>query len=264
MVATNETDIDLEELEEEGEEFQVPLLNISVKDPRFIGGTIGILGFGIAAFLGYSQLKPTIEKNTELRAEIEAAEIKIKQQKKQIEERPKVEEENKKAERKREDVTSLFASEKTMKTLLYDVNQLIDQINGGITEEEKQAKMTKFQPVEPKNGNYIVNDNSLGPLVNGKLKRREFKVEFEGSYPQTRAFMTAIERMETLLVVKNLITKLKQGNEVIEVEWRQNKFVPVSKPESRLISSFDMHALLALSEKESLGVKGSTKQEENK
>merc|ERR1739838_1264402 len=194
---------------------------------------------GISGLLGYTQLKPTIENNTKLQKEIEIARVKILKLKKQIEEQANVEAENK-------------IAEKQIKTLLYDMNKLIEEINAGITDEEQQAKMTEFQPVEPKNGNYIVNDNSLGTLVNGKLKRREFKVKFEGSYPQTRAFMIAIERMQTLLVMKNLRTKLEQGNQVIEVEWKQNKFVPVSKPESRLIISFDMHALLALSEQESL------------
>ena len=124
--------------------------------------------------------------------------------------------------------------------------------------------MTKFQPVDQKDGDYIVNDNSLGPLVNGKLKRREFKVEFEGSYPQTRAFMIALERMQTLLVVKNLKTQIKQGNQVLEVEWRQNRFVTVNKPESLLITSFDVSALLALTEQESLAKESSTKEEEKK
>ncbi|MGD1715315.1 pilus assembly protein PilO [Dapis sp. BLCC M172] len=251
MVAVNEWNEEQEEQEEGG--WGPKILGVSLKDPRFIGGAIGVVGLGIAGLLGYNQLKPAIEKSAELRGEIKTAEVKIKEQQKQIKERPKAEAERKKAEKQREDVTSLFASEKTMKTLLYDINKLIDQINAGITDEDQQAKMTKFQPVEPKDGNYIVNDNSLGPLVNGKLKRREFKVEFEGSYPQTRAFMIAIERMQTLLVVKNLKTKLEQGNQVIEVEWKQNKFVPVSLPESRLRTSFDMHALLALSEQESLG-----------
>ncbi|MCL2923417.1 MAG: pilus assembly protein PilO [Trichodesmium sp. MAG_R04] len=248
MVTANEWNLEPTGQEEEGLKF----LGVSLKDPRFIGGVIGILGLGISGLLGYSQLKPTIENNAKLQKEIEIAKVKILEQKKQIEEQPNVEAENKRAKKQREDVTSLFASEKTIKTLLYDINKLIEQINGGITDEEQQAKITEFQPVEPKNGNHIVNDNSLGPLVNGKLKRREFKVKFEGSYPQTRAFMIAIERMQMLLVVKNLRTKLEQGNKVIEVEWRQNKFVPVSKPESRLITSFDMHALLALSEQESL------------
>ena len=248
MVVVNEWNSELTGKEEGG----LKILGISLKDPRFIGGVIGILGLGISGLLGYTQLKPTIENNTKLQKEIEIARVKILKLKKQIKEQANVEAENKIAEKQREDVTSLFATEKTIKTLLYDMNKLIEEINAGITDEEQQAKMTEFQPVEPKNGNYIVNDNSLGTLVNGKLKRREFKVKFEGSYPQTRAFMIAIERMQTLLVMKNLRTKLEQGNQVIEVEWKQNKFVPVSKPESRLIISFDMHALLALSEQESL------------
>ena len=250
MVAANEWNPELEEQEEE--QGGPKILGVSLKDPRFIGGAIGIIGLGIAGFLGYNQLKPTIENNAKLKEEIKTAEVQMAKQKKQIKERPNVEAKSKRAEKQREDVTSLFATEKTIKTLLYDINELVEQINDGITDEEQKAKMTKFQPVEPKNGNYIVNDNSLGVLVNGKLKRREFEVKFEGSYPQTRAFMIAIERMQTLLVVKNLRTKLEQGNKVIEVEWKQNKFVPVSKLESRLITSFDMHALLALSEQESL------------
>ncbi|MEB3341811.1 pilus assembly protein PilO [Okeania sp.] len=262
MVGTSEENLEEEQLEEEREGLKI--FGLSLKDPRLIGGTIGILGLGVAGLLGYNQLKPTIEKGVELRTEIKAAEVKIKELDKQIKERPKAEAEKKKAEQQREDVTSLFATEKTMKTLLYDMNKLIDQINIGITDEDQQAKMTRFQPLDPKDGNYIVTDNSLGPLVNGKLKRREFQVEFEGSYLQTRAFMIALERMQTLLVVKNLRTTLEQDNQTIEVEWKQNKFIPVSKPESRLITSFDMHALLALSEEEALGKEDSTKEEETK
>ena len=262
MVAANEWNPELEEREEE--QGGPKILGVSLKDPRFMGGAIGMIGLGIAGFLGYNQLKQAIDKGAELRAEIKTAEVKIAQKKKQITERPKAELEKKKAEKQREDVTSLFASDKTIKTLLYDIDKLIDQINGGITNEDKKAKMTKFQPVDQKDGNYIVNDNSLGSLVNGKLKRREFKVEFEGSYPQTRAFMIALERMQTLLVVKNLKTQIKQGNQVLEVEWRQNRFVTVNKPESLLITSFDVSALLALTEQESLAKESSTKEEEKK
>lgn len=265
MVAANEWNPDLEE--QEGEAGGPRIFGVSLKDPRFMGAVIGVVGVGIAGFIAYNQLKPAIEKSATLRTEIETAQNTITEQKKQIQERPKAEAEMVKAEQQRKDVTSLFASERTMKTLLYDMNKLIDQINSGITDEDSQAKMTKFEPVESKDGNYVVNDSSLGPLVNGKLKRREFKVEFEGSYPQTRAFMIALERMQPLLVVKNLRTQLEQGNQVIEVEWRQNRFVPVSKPESRLKTSFDLHALLALSEQESLAKEAPAKEapaEENK
>ena len=156
MVAANEWNPELEEREEE--QGGPKILGVSLKDPRFIGGAIGMIGLGIAGFLGYNQLKPAIEKSAELKAEIKTAEVKIAQKKKQITERPKAELEKKKAEEQREDVTSLFASDKTIKTLLYDIDKLIDQINGGITNEDKKAKMTKFQPVDQKDGDYIVND----------------------------------------------------------------------------------------------------------
>jgi type IV pilus assembly protein PilO len=141
-----------------------------------------------------------------------------------------------------------------METLLYDVNRLIDQLNTGITDESKQAIMSKFEPVEPTQpGNYVVTDGSLGPLVNGKLKRRNFKVEFEGSYQQVRDFLIALERMQPLLITKNLKFDAVPSTEPIEVEWKQNKFVPVSQPEPpRIKIGFELNALLALSEAESL------------
>ncbi|MDE5110439.1 MAG: hypothetical protein O4753_03925, partial [Trichodesmium sp. St7_bin2_1] len=61
-----------------------------------------------------------------------------------------------------------------------------------------------------------------------------------------------------------LKTQIKQGNQVLEVEWRQNRFVTVNKPESLLITSFDVSALLALTEQESLAKESSTKEEEKK
>jgi hypothetical protein len=43
-----------------------------------------------------------------------------------------------------------------------------------------------------------------------------------------------------------------------------NRFVTVNKPESLLITSFDVSALLALTEQESLAKESSTKEEEKK
>jgi hypothetical protein len=59
--------------------------------------------------------------------------------------------------------------------------------------------------------------------------------------------------MQPLLITKNLKFDAVANNEPIEVEWKQNKFVPVSQPEPpRIKISFDLNALLALSEAESL------------
>lgn len=248
MVAANEWDPELEDEEVEESGFQK-----LIKDPKVIGIGVGVLGAALAGWVVYSSVMPAIEKGKTLNEELDGAIAKIAEQKQQIQERPKAEAALEESQQNRDDVTRLFASDRTMETLLYDINKLVDTINSGITDEEETAKMTRFTPEVAKDGNYIVNDGSLGPLVNGKLKRREFRVEFEGTYPQTRAFAIALERMQPLLVVKNLRTQLEQQGQTLQVEWKQGKFIPIEVSESRLRTSFDLHALLALSEEESLG-----------
>lgn len=252
MVAANEWNPDLEEKDEESA--GPVIFGVSLNDPKVIGITIGVLGAVLSGYLVYSQILPTLEQNTKLKADIDTTTQEVAEKEKQIKERAKAEENLAIAKQKRADVAALFASEKTMETLLYDINRLIDQLNAGITDETKQAIMSKFEPVEPTPpGNYIVNDGSLGPLVNGKLKRRSFKVEFEGSYQQVRDFLIALERMQPLLITKNLRFDAVPTTDPIEVEWKQNKFVTVSQPEPpRIKISFDLNALLALSEAESL------------
>lgn len=252
MVAANEWNPDLDEKEEESAGpviFGVPL-----NDPKVIGIALGVLGALLSGYLVYSQILPAVEQNNKLKADIETTTQEVAEKEKQIKERAKAEEDLAIAKQKRADVAALFASEQTMETLLYDVNKLIDQINTGITDEGKQAIMSKFEPVEPAQpGNYIVSDGSLGPLVNGKLKRRDFKVQFEGSYQQVRDFLIALERMQPLLITKNLKFDAVPSTDPIQVEWKQNKFVPLSQPAPpRIKIAFDLNALLALSEAESL------------
>jgi type IV pilus assembly protein PilO len=249
MVAANEWDPELEE----GEEAEESGIQKLLKNPKIIGIGLGVLGAGLAGWVVYSSVMPAVEKGKTLNTELNEAIAKIAEQQNQIKERPKAEAALVEAQQNREDVTRLFASDRTMETLLYDINKLVDSINSGVKDEENMAKMTRFDPQVPKDGNYIVDDGSLGPLVNGKLKRREFRVEFEGTYPQTRAFAIALEQMQPLLVVKNLRTQLEQQGGTLQVEWKEGKFIPVEVAKNRLRTSFDLHALLALSEKESLG-----------
>ncbi|MDY7024367.1 MAG: pilus assembly protein PilO, partial [Cyanobacteriota bacterium] len=97
----------------------------------------------------------------------------------------------------------------------------------------------------------IVNDGSLGPAVNGKLRRRGYEVEFEGSFAQTRQFLIILERMQPMLVVRDLETKLVDASPVVEGEYRQGQFVPDSEqPQRRLRTSFTLRALMPLSQEQ--------------
>jgi type IV pilus assembly protein PilO len=76
-------------------------------------------------------------------------------------------------------------------------------------------------------------------------------VEFEGSFAQTQQFLTILERLQPLLVVRNLTTELNEKNPVLEGEYQNGKFVPATEqPQRRLTTAFDLHALLPLSQEQ--------------
>lgn len=150
----------------------------------------------------------------------------------------------------------------TLNTLLYDVTQLVNKINAGVQGDDRKAKLTKFEPVivaapppsspagtamrDPD----IVLDGTLGAGVNGQLRRKTFKVEFEGSFPQTQAFLRNLELMQSLLVVKNLKSQLSEATQKIEVDYQQGKIIPVGAPQTKIKTNFDLHALLPLKQVE--------------
>jgi type IV pilus assembly protein PilO len=131
MVAANEWDPELEE----GEEAEASGFQKLLKDPKIIGIGLGVLGAGLAGWVVYSSVMPAIEKQKTLNTELSEAITKIAEQQNQIKERPKAEAALVEAQQNREDVTRLFASDRTMETLLYDINKLVDRINSGIKDE---------------------------------------------------------------------------------------------------------------------------------
>jgi type IV pilus assembly protein PilO len=96
----------------------------------------------------------------------------------------------------------------------------------------------------------ILSDTSFGPSLAGKLRRKKFKVEFEGNFAQTRNFMRNLELMQSLLVVRNLKSELLSSTQPIEVDFVKGKIVPVAQPPTVIKTAFDLHALLPLKEEE--------------
>jgi|JI102314DRNA_FD_contig_123_65444_length_8838_multi_5_in_0_out_2_4 type IV pilus assembly protein PilO len=231
--------------------------------PEIIGIGIAVLGVALAGYLVFQLIMPELDKKTQLEEKIKTTE---KQQqdltdkiKKKTEALAKLEE----AKQQKQDVTAMFASDVTLPTLLFDLTQRIREINATVKSDEEKAKILKFEPVIVKpqapggakpgglptdtEAAYVVNDDSFGMGVVGKLRRKTYKVEIEGNFNQTKAFLRGLEKMQALLVVKNLKTQLQQQQAgPVEVEWRQGKFIPVNPPPAKLKTSFDLNALLPL------------------
>jgi type IV pilus assembly protein PilO len=154
----------------------------------------------------------------------------------------------------------MFASDASADTLLLDMTQLVNRINAGVQGDDLKAKITKFEPymLPPAPATAatvardpdILADTSFGPSLAGKLRRKKFKVEFEGNFAQTRNFMRNLELMQSLLVVRNLKSELLSSTQPMEVNFLKGKIVPVDQPQTLIKTTFDLHALLPLKQEE--------------
>lgn len=248
---------------EEGQEEEGKAIFGIKLTPQVIGAAIAVLGLGLAGYLTYQFVLPELQKGNEAKGKITELEGKQQLLQAQIKKKAEVIAARDEAIQRRIEVTSMFADDTTLNTLLYDVTQLVNKINSGVQGDDRKAKLTKFEPVPVKvvapSGPAaaaampdpdIVLDGSLGAGVNGQLRRKTFKVEFEGSFPQTQAFMRNLELMQSLLVVKNLKSQLSETTQKIEVDYQQGKIIPVGVPQTKIKTAFDLHALLPLKQVE--------------
>ena len=220
---------------------------------------IAVLGLLLAGGLGYKFVLPEFQKGDEFKQKITESKQTQQQLQAQIQKKAEAETKQEEAKQRRANVTAMFASDAGVTTLLFDMTQLVNRINAGVQGDDLKAKITKFEPYLPAPGATatpaaldpdILRDTSFGPSLAGKLRRKKFKVEFEGNFAQTRNFMRNLELMQSLLVVKNLKSELLSSTQQIDVDLVKGKIVPVDQPQTLIKTAFDLHALLPLKQEE--------------
>ncbi|MGI0495119.1 type II secretion system protein GspM [Alkalinema pantanalense CENA528] len=265
-----------------------------------IGGIVGAvllwLNLVQPAWDQYNQLKEQVAQKQEQLKELQTIEKKLKDSKVRLAQ----------VEQQRQQVLALFASEKNLDTILFDLSQLIEKNNRGVVNEKRaklancpvwvkeqytsiasaqkfeeqfgplvaEAKLRKFQPfVDPAQASNpaaktavagVVNDGSLGEALNNKLKRSTISVEFEGNFNQTQNIFRTIERLQPLLIIRELNVKRGRGgqeprvNRLYEVtpgdgtikSADQIRFLTNCQPDSLVTTSFKMDALIPLTSDE--------------
>ena len=220
---------------------------------------IAVLGLLLAGGIGYQFVLPEFQKGGEFKQKITESKQTQQQLQAQIQKKAEAEAKQEEAKQRRANVTAMFASDASANTLLLDMTQLVNRINAGVQGDDLKAKITKFEPYLPPAAATaapsaldpdILTDTSFGPSLAGKLRRKKFKVEFEGTFAQTRNFMRNLELMQSLLVVRNLKSELISSTQAIEVDFLKGKIVPVDQPLTKIKTAFDLHALLPLKQEE--------------
>lgn len=243
--------------------------------PQIQAIAIAVVGLGIAGGIAYQFVLPEMQKTDEIKQKISEGKQTQLDLQSQIKKRAEAEAKQEEAKQRLVEVTAMFASDASANTLLLDMTQLVNRINSsttltdrssttltdraGVQGDEDKAKLTKFEPdilpaaapavagaVDPD----ILKDTSFGASLAGKLRRKKYKVEFEGNFAQTRSFMRNLELMQSLLVVRNLKSELLVSNPTVEVDFLKGKIVPVVQPQAQIKTTFDLHALLPLKQEE--------------
>ncbi|MDX2228935.1 MAG: hypothetical protein NW220_04830 [Leptolyngbyaceae cyanobacterium bins.349] len=235
--------------------------------PMVTGILLALLGLAGAAALLFYLVLPEWETYQQLKAKVEQTEVELQQQeaiKQQIETAKKNLDE---AKRQRDDVLTLFANEASLDTLVLDLNRQVTARNADLARRREQklaqcpaavqqnvaefenkvgplateARLKTFTPLPDKST--VINDSSYGAAVNGKLKRQVATVELVGNYGQTSAILQSIERLQPLLVIRNLASTADE---------KSKSFVPYPGfpncvPDTQITTKFQLEALLPLS-----------------
>jgi type IV pilus assembly protein PilO len=132
------------------------------------------------------------------------------------------------AKAKNAEVRGLFSTQKALDTLLLDLNRIIVSSN---------AQLQKFTPDYGMSG--TLTDSSLGPELNNQLKRQVTDVAFEGNFNQTLEIMRTIDRLQTVLVLRDFKMELKPATTG-----------PGAGPTNIVTCSFKLYAYVPLTEEE--------------
>ena len=232
--------------------------------PVVSGAIIGALGLAGALYMLLNLVMPAWDKYKDLQSTRDQKQAQIEQKKANIARINKVRADLAQAKKQQEDVLALFANDRTLDTLLLDVNRVIEADNSKLKQDELQefsllaqnsnsslkgkdlrARLKKYEPVAATSTGDIVTDSSLGQAVNGKLKRKEVNVEFEGTFAQTQSILRNIERLQPLLLVKDYQSKLDLSLFFFNPQGQITRTIP-----SKIDTSFQLQALVPVSQDE--------------
>lgn len=211
--------------------------------PKIIGILVGVIGLAGAGYILLNLLMPAWESYQQQQAKSTELQGQIEQKKANIKQIDKVKDELAQAKQQKVQVLDLFANEKTLDTLLLDLNRLIESGNTPTSINAVRAKLKKFVPVSQKPEPVI--DGTLGLQVDGKLQRSIINAEITGTYEQTQSIMRNIERLQPLLIVKDYVATLAP----VETRSPLDK-TPIQVGPAAINTSFQLQVLMPLSPEE--------------
>lgn len=215
--------------------------------PTIIGIVLAVVGIVGAGYMYVKMVKPTQAKYQQLKTKKEQVQAQLNKIKsgdlQQLLAQRQKDLEAQKALKSR--VVAMFTNEKDLDTLLIDLNNFVAANNG---------ELLKYQPDSSIS---TISDNSLGPNTEGKLKRKGISISFEANFDQTKKIIRDLERLQPLLMVKSISSKVSEKPTAILTSSR-TEVVP--RQTAVLNTEIKLDAILPLSQAE---LENARKAEEN-
>ncbi|MEA5512699.1 GspMb/PilO family protein [Nodularia sp. UHCC 0506] len=229
--------------EEFGSEKSYPVAFGITFTPKVIGIVVGVLGIAGAAYILLNMVMPAWEIYQQKQGQANDLQSQVEQKKASVKQIDQVKADLAQAKQQNIQVLSLFANENTLDTLLLDINRLIEATNSQVAANAVRAKLQKFVPASEQSE--PINDGSLGPIVDGKLKRSSINIEVVGTFEQTQSIMRNIERLQPLLIVNNYEARLSPEPTTNSEEEEVIRVGPAP-----ITTSFELQALMPLNPEE--------------
>jgi len=195
--------------------------------PAVGGVLIAIGGLLLAVYAGTQLLVPAFQTYQERQAAVDAKEADLARKTELLAQVDQIRAAYAAAEAQNNQVRALLPSQRTLDTLLLDLNRLIVQ---------SDAQLLQFTPDAAASG--PITDSSLGPELNGKLKRQVTSVAFRGTFSETLEIFRQLDRFQTLLAVRDLTIERLEGD------------AQTGLPGNQLRSAFKLYAYIPLTPEE--------------
>ncbi|WP_416672808.1 pilus assembly protein PilO [Egbenema bharatensis] len=208
--------------------------------PTVSGILLALLGLGAAIWLWSAVVQPSLQRNQELRTDVATKRQQLIDQEETQRQIQEAQNRLTEAEQLQSDVLGLFATQRSLDTLLLDVNERVQSANAGIQDPARRANLVRFDLNSSESG--VVTDGSYGSTVDGRLRRQVYDVEIEGTFPQVVSIVRSIERLQPLLVVGDLTSQLDTTTQRLVLN--PDGQVAAGQPEPRINAAFQLAALV--------------------
>ena len=225
--------------------------------PQVAAIAMAIAGLVLGLYILFNFFMPSYSKYQKLKQETNQKQDTVDQQQLGTGDRGlvKIEDQLREAQSVQSQVLALFSNEQTLDTLLLNISQLV---------RARDVKILSFEPES--SGLMVVQDSSFGAEVNGKIKRQRVEVQLEGNFQNTQGVLQDIERLQSLLIVKNANfssdTGQPAGTVVVNVPQNTAKVIP--KPNQIIQSSFTLEIIASLTPEELKQIAAQEADEEQK